>query len=190
VVSRVCGVFVESELTRIGAETQIPIGAGVLANAVGQIEIRRLTQPVRQQAGSYRSISTQPQNDPVGPASAGKASVAKPQNRISTSMSSIDAQARVCGVSVESELAEIDAETHIPVGAGLLANAFSQPPSSCQTHRVRQQAGSYKTCPPVETTVADPTIARAHAPRGYASHDAQRPIPANADLTVCAGLAG
>jgi hypothetical protein len=30
------------------------------------------------------------------------------------------------------------------VGAGLLANAFIQPPSAYQTHRVRQQAGSYR----------------------------------------------
>ena len=30
------------------------------------------------------------------------------------------------------------------VGAGLLANAFIQPPSTYQTHRVRQQAGSYR----------------------------------------------
>jgi hypothetical protein len=61
----------------------------------------------------------------------------------------------VRGVFVESELTELDAKTQIPLGAGLLANAFSQPPSSCQSHRVRQQAGSYRTCPPVETTVAD-----------------------------------
>ena len=105
-VSRVCGVFVESELTRIGAETQIPIGAGVLANAVGQIEIRRLTQPVRQQAGSYRLISTQPvhraDRHALWPANA----------------------ARVCGVSVESELTRVGAETQIPVGAGLLVTAL------------------------------------------------------------------
>jgi hypothetical protein len=45
---------------------QSTVGAGLLANAVGQIGIRRLTQRVRQQAGSYRLISTQPQNHPRG----------------------------------------------------------------------------------------------------------------------------
>jgi hypothetical protein len=58
--ARVCGVSVESKLAEIDAETQIPVGAGLLANAVGQIEVRCLTQPVRQQAGSYTSISIQP----------------------------------------------------------------------------------------------------------------------------------
>jgi hypothetical protein len=30
------------------------IGAGLLANAVGQLQLHRMTESVRQQAGSYR----------------------------------------------------------------------------------------------------------------------------------------
>jgi hypothetical protein len=33
------------------------------------------------------------------------------------------------------------------VGAGLLANAFPHPPYLYLTHRVRQQAGSYRVAP-------------------------------------------
>ena len=66
----------------------------------------------------------------------------------------------------------------------MLAKAFSQLLSSCQIHRVRQQAGSYRICAPVETTVADAIADRAHAPRGYAFHDASRLFPAEVPLTL------
>ena len=88
--ARVCGSSAESELTKIGAEMQIPVGAGLLANAVCQIGIRRLTQPVRQQAGSYGLIQPNRRTVPVGPASAGKSLVAVPQ----TPISNLDIQQR------------------------------------------------------------------------------------------------
>jgi hypothetical protein len=132
--ARVCGSSAESELTKIGAETQTPVGVGLLANAVCQIGIRRLTQPVRQQAGSYRLISTQP------------------MHRVDRHASWPANAARVCGSTAESELTKIGAETQIPVGAGLLANAVGQIEIRRLTQPVRQQAGSYRLIQPNRCT--------------------------------------
>ncbi|WP_285352866.1 hypothetical protein [Pseudomonas sp. ME-P-057] len=105
------------------------VGAGLLANAFIQPPSTYQTHRVRQQAGSYRGTAFT-QYD-------------LHQSRVLRRLDFLCRKIKSTATATATATVDFDLDTGSE-GAGLLANAFIQPPSAYQTHRVRQQAGSYR----------------------------------------------
>jgi aromatic ring-cleaving dioxygenase len=106
-----------------------PVGAGLLANTSFDSASTSLTHRVRQQAGSYRFR-----------AESGVCASLRIWPMQANATTAAMRAARHCG---SQEHHRHSNETP-SVGAGLLANTSFDPASTSLTHRVRQQAGSYR----------------------------------------------
>ena len=121
-----------------------PVGAGLLANAVGQLPLQAQTDGFRGQARSYRCDAISPMIVPTL-----RVGMSPLMLCVSNTTRSVES-----GVTTQSTGTIIGGTESVPminiikpdaksVGAGLLANAVGQLPLQAQTDGFRGQARSY-----------------------------------------------